>query len=197
MPSFDYYYPLKGDRRNLNGVLKNTWKQRLVALKAAQKQVKIPEQFKGKNVTALPYYTFKTKSVKIIDDKDSIYGKAVSVGKEVPSKTKNGNTGFGIWEPARKIQLTGKGIKTADVPQDEKYHIISLGRIRFRNSTPYFWATSSWLIQCALDNIYEPTASDKDNTYDVYMSVKFSGPAYVKGSKSPEFIAVDALYFVK
>ena len=69
MPAIDYYYPLKGDRRNWNEVLKNTWKQRFVALQAAQKKVKIPEQFKGKNVIALPYYTFKNKSVKFINDK--------------------------------------------------------------------------------------------------------------------------------
>lgn len=197
MPSIDYYYPLKGDRLNLNGVLKNTWRQRLTALKAAQKQVKIPEQFKGKNVIALPYYTFKTKSVKFIDDKDSIYGKAVALGKEFPNKTKNGTTGFGIWDTGRKRPLAAKNIKTTDVPQDEKYHIVRLGKVTFRNSTPYFWGTSTWIIQCALDNIYEPTATDKENTYDAYMSVKFSGPVYVKDSNSPDFIAIDAIYFVK
>ena len=197
IPSINYYYPQKGNRLHWNAAAKNTWKHRLNAFKASTNEVKIPAQFEGKKVIALPYYMFKTKSVKIINDNASIYGKAVSLGKEFPNKTKNGTTGFGIWDTGRKCPLAAKNIKTSDVPQDEKYHIVRLGKVLFRNSTPYFWGTSTWIIQCALDNIYEPTATDKENTYDAYMSVKFSGPLYVKDSKSPDFVAIDAIYFVK
>lgn len=195
--SIDYYYPKQGDRRNLNAVLKQKLQRELFIFREAKKQLPVPQEFSGKKVKVIPYYKFKQKGVQLITDPDSHYGKAVSLGKEFPAKTKNGRTGFGVWDTNRKCQLCSISLKNEDLPQDEKYHIVRVGKILLRNSSPYFWGTSTWLIQCVLEEFYEPTASKEDNIYDVYMSVKFSGKQYVPNSTKEDRIAIDAVYLVQ
>lgn len=161
------------------------------------KALPVPEQFSGKKVIVIPYSKFNQRYVKLIDDPDSVYGKAVSLGKETPSKTKNGCTKFGVWDQERKCQLSSVELKNESLPQDEKYHIIRVGKFPLRNASPYFWGSNSWQIQCVLEEFFEPTASMKENTYDVYMSVKFTGHPYVKDSVKEERIAVDAIFLVQ
>ena len=161
------------------------------------KALPVPEQFSGKKVIVIPYSKFNQRYVKLIDDPDSVYGKAVSLGKETPSKTKNGCTKFGVWDQERKCQLSSVELKNESLPQDEKYHIIRVGKFPLRNASPYFWGSNSWQIQYFFKEIFNPKASVAENTYDVYMSVKFTGKPYVKDSVKEERIAVDALFLVQ
>ncbi len=200
IPSIDYYYPTKGDRRGFNASLKGQLKKNLLVFRESRKEVPVPKIFEGKRVIVMPYYKFTTSAsvgVTILDEPESPFGKGIAKGKATPEKTKDGVTGFGIWDTDRKCPLASKDIRTDDIPKDEKFHIVHLGKVRFHNSSPYFWGTSTWQIQCKLDEIYEPTATNDENTYDAYFSVKFSGALYVPGSSSEEWIIVDALYFVQ
>ena len=60
----------------------------------------------------------------------------------------------------------------------------------------YFYGTNSWVLQCRIPNAFDPAAPEKENSYDVYMSVKFSGPQYVKNSKSKNYIAINRVLLV-
>ncbi len=195
--SIDYYYPRQGDKRNYNAVHKAKLQRNLFIFREANRVFPVPEQFAGKKVIVVPYFKFKQKYTKLVTDPDSAYGKAVSLGKETPSKTKNGCTEFGVWDQDRKCQLSTVKLKNENLPQDEKYHIVRIGKVPLRNASPYFWGSNSWQIQCVLEEFFEPAASMKENTYDVYMSVKFTGHPYVKDSVKEERIAVDAIFLVQ
>lgn len=192
-----YYYPEKD--------VKHVYQKSMKALQEYKKTAflinnppPVPEQFKGRRVIDMPYYFFhKFASVDVINDPDSaINGKAIAAGDRVPKKTQNGITNFGIYDMKNKRVLCSAKLASAKLPQDEKYNIIKIGRIKLKHNMIYFYGTNSWVLQCRFTEAFDPAASDKDNTYDVYMSVKFTGPLYVKGSKSPNRIAVNRVMLV-
>ena len=162
-------------------------------------KVILPAQLKNKKVTVLPYYRFRKISVaKIVDAKDSQFGKAIALGKEAKNKTMGNRTIFGIYSQNKKKTLASKSIHNSKLPKDGKFHLIHIGKATLSDENTYLYATHSWVIQCPLNAIYDREASDEENTYDFYLSVKFTGPFYVKGSKTTEdMISVDALYLVK
>ena len=192
-----YYYPPKDSRGTYNKLLKELEDYRKNAFRLTNPPP-IPEQFKGRRVLDMPYYMFhKFASVDIIDDPDSVIdGKAISAGDRVPAKSSGGGTVFAVWDMSRSRNLCSLRIANDKTPQDEKYHIIKVGRMMLKHNAIYFYGTNSWVLQCRIPDAFDPAASDKDNTYDVYMSVKFTGPLYVKGSKSPNRIAVNRVMLV-
>ena len=161
------------------------------------KNVKLPKELQGKNVITMQTYHFRNASnAKFIRDRDAQTGEAIVLGKESPNKSSGNRTLFGVHDRIKGNKFIS--IKNADIPQDEKYHLIHIGRATMKNSQAYFFAGNTCGIQCGLDMIFKDGASDEENTYDFYASVKFSGPQYVKNSKQQEsMIAVDALYAVK
>ena len=167
------------------------------AEQATEKAFPVPLQFSGKKVIVIPCSKFNLRYTKPADDPDSVYGKAVSLGKEAPAKTKNGVTGFGVWDQERKCKLSAINMKNEDLPQDEKYHIVRIGKFPLRNASPYFWGTGTWQIQCSLKDYYKPGVPVEENVYELYMSVKFTGKPYVKDSAGEERISVDAIFLVQ
>ena len=56
-----------------------------------------------------------------------------------------------------------------------------------------FFAHPTWAMQLDLDRYYR---TGTDNTFEVFVSFKFEGPAYVKGSKKPNKVSVDRVLLV-
>ena len=192
-----YYYPPKDVKGTYNKLLKNLQEYKNSAIQI-NNPPPVPEQFKSRRVIDMPYYFFhKFASVDIIDDNAScINSKAIAAGDRVPKKTVNGKTNFGIYDMKNKRALCSKVIKNSDVAQDEKFHIIKVGKITLKHNMIYFYGTNSWVLQCRIPNAFDPAATEKENTYDVYMSVKFSGPLYVKDSKAKNYIAINRILLV-
>ncbi|MBR2510163.1 MAG: DUF4838 domain-containing protein [Lentisphaeria bacterium] len=165
-----------------------------------------PEKFKNvpeENFRMIAYPHFRPVGIynsKIVDDADSTVGKAVKsanpepafhgVDKILPIKgVRFSSTRFQLGNhkmPGRIYTI----LKT--VPQDEKYHWYKLnGKISLLPKS-YFWA-HGWAIQANTSHWYTLSDGDpRDNTWDeVWVSAKFTGPAYVKGSKKDNAIWVD------
>ena len=66
--------------------------------------------------------------------------------------------------------------------QDGKFHFYKVGKITLAR-TGFFFVHRSWETQWYTDHLYDP---DGDNTYTAYISLKVTGPAYVKDSKEEE-----------
>ncbi|MBR2624822.1 MAG: hypothetical protein IKD23_00320 [Lentisphaeria bacterium] len=132
----------------------------------------------------------------LVDDADAVNGKALAF--EVHPKQKNVHAhAFSMGIFRRK---SGKGqlkieIPKKDLPQDEKYHFHFVGDIvLFDDST--FWAHRSWAIQQFLDSFYD-AENPKNNKVAVYASIKFTGPAYVKGSSNKDGVYVDRIVLAR
>ena len=80
------------------------------------------------------------------------------------------------------------------VPQDEKYHYYSLG-VRKIPAKGYIFAHSSGLLRvetkrCA--NLWNP-----DKKYEVVVSVKAQGPAYVPNSGKEDAVFIDRVLILE
>ena len=75
------------------------------------------------------------------------------------------------------------------IPQNEKYNLIRLGKVTLTKNCVFF-AHRTWAMQLDLDRYYRAGGS---NTFEVFVSFKFEGPAYVRNSTKPNKISVDRI----
>ena len=82
-------------------------------------------------------------------------------------------------------------LSAEEIPQDGKYHAIRLGEIAVVSpARVYFdwtWRWSTWL----------PTMGAPGEKREVWASVKFLGPAYVKGAAGESEVRFERIFFVK
>ena len=96
---------------------------------------------------------------------------------------------FGLYDQQRKEYGPTLTIAKADVPQDGKYHLYKMGRWRILPGTR-LWGHKSWTVGCLdIEYAYRPPGPDATpdaNDWDVWVSAKFTGPAYIRGSPDKE-----------
>ena len=150
----------------------------------------LPPQYKGRKVytdlvgLALPVWKFDK-----VYDADSPFGSALTIDKK--STHKGRKFAIGMYDELNRKMV--KRIMPA-VPQDEKYHYYSLGVCKVPKKG-YIFAHSSCLLRvetkrCA--DLLEP-----DKKYEVVISVKAQGPAYVKGSKKEDAVFIDRVLILE
>lgn len=177
------YYYLKGHTRGDYGKYMNIVNIAMEQFKQIAGNVELPAQFVGKNAIDLPWFYFRNSgNASFGTDLESVNGKTIMTTEEARDITKNGATLFGVYEVNTGHNLCSFNILSKDIPQDEKFHIYKIGKVTFRDYSAYFYGTCSWGIQCTLDRMYDPSKNDAGNTYELYISVKFSGKEYVKDS---------------
>jgi len=169
----------------------------------------LPERFKNipsfniRVATFANFHTDKSVYSEIVDDPDSPQGKAVKsahpdpafhgVNKVMPGKHKFRTTAFYMSSIGSRIHLILK-----EVPQDEKYHWYRIPGSVVLDTRSNFWG-HGWGINARVNHWYTLTYGDpRDNTWEqVWFSAKFTGPAYVKGSKKENAIYVDTVVAVR
>ena len=170
-----------------------------------------PEKFKDvppENFRMIAYPNFRGVAKlgsKVVDDPDSITGKALrsanpepayhGVNKLLPGKNKFRTTKFS-W--GNHKQPGGVSLLLKEVPQDEKYHWYRMPG-KFELKPVSYFQGQGWAIQANTSHLFTLTDGNPlDNTWDeVWFSAKFTGPAYVKGSKKPNAIYVDMAVLVR
>ena len=161
----------------------------------------LPQELHGKVIRYIDandfttYRRFAKNGVKLVEDKDSLFGKAMFLGADSnkPNLHKV-NFRMGVYSPARKKQIASKNIKLTDLAKDEKYHLIKIGSGTLENNC-YFWGHNSWVMQQVLASLIDSNA--EQNSGDFYVSVKFTGPSYVPGSTSPDGIFIDRILLAR
>lgn len=163
-------------------------------------EIPTPPQFKHLPADKIKKFAYPAFSA-VVDDPDSIIGKAMPSGKEALNrkhimKAQAGGiypTWFGCYDHDSK---KGSQLRINKIPQDEKYHWYKMGKFDFGRRTilwGWFWYRSA-----NLSSVY--TNADGlpgFNTWTVWVSVKITGPAYVKGSKKPNNVLLDQIILVK
>ncbi len=170
-------------------------------------QVPTPERFKAcKNIRTFAWadMTNGIHGLGLEDDPDSVMARACvsrgEAGKEEGqhdlSKPFAGGLypdSFGIYSPYDKS--SSETIRTG-VPQDEKYHWYRIKAWEFRPNSflwSFYWIarvdlTSAWANADGLPGY---------NTWETWFSVKYTGPAYVKGSQQKNGVFIDQVVLVK
>ncbi len=144
-----------------------------------------PEKSLIRQVASNPWF----RGTRVMDT-SAVGGKAICLeGK--PERHK-GNMALGIFDMAKKRDLIKFTFKPGTVPQDEKYHLHKIGILKKGHSGKLAgWIHSSWGLQ------FPPHKLDPAKDYEVYVSLKMTGPAYVKGSTKPSAVFCDYAIFVE
>ena len=101
---------------------------------------------------------------------------------------------FGLYEGRTKA-LVRTAIAREDVPRDEDYHLLLVGRTMATMET-YFWAHASWRLSQRLVAMYDSSLPEQ-KSWDVWASIKLEGPSYVPGSAKPDSFSIDRLILVQ
>lgn len=171
----------------------------------------LPEQFKNipsKDIADFNWLTFSKlrPSQKFVDDEDAAGKMAVRPkGISAIAAAEEGGDKLArqYSENADKVTLdfgaTGNAsitVKPEEIPQDEKYHLYKIGRINITEGT-MVWACNKKL-GVNVDRIYKPdTNNPEDNIWTAYISLKVTGPAYVKSSKKENGVFMDRALLVR
>ncbi len=145
--------------------------------------VKIPEQFDGCEVIDMHWTQLNGHAVK---DPDAVCGTARFNPKYIHKPSYD----IGYYN---KKTRSGNGIRFGreDFPQDEKFHFYRLGKTLIM--TPlYIRYDSTWTYRENLNPI-----GLLGEVRDIWVSMKFTGPMYVKGSKNKNMVLFDRVLLVK
>ena len=156
----------------------------------------LPDEFtKGKYFdfwgTRLIRHSPKVEKVK---DPDSTTGTACRLG-DAQKGLHTGKLLLAIYDWIGKDYLLCREITQKDLPQDEKYHWYKVGKSRLTARNQLIFSTSWFLSQHSGMAVYDPLEPNAE--YEFYASIKVTGPAYVKNSKSPNAIWLDRIVFLE
>ena len=142
------------------------------------------------------------KEIKISKENTSLSGRKIYLGNTAFAK-KSGIDSKRLEKEVSRIKIFVRhpepGCKKClasiepVIPQNEKYNFIRIGKVTLTKNWVFF-AHRTWAMQLDLDRYYRAGA---DNTFEVFVSFKFEGPAYVKDSKKPDKISVDRVWCLK
>ena len=92
----------------------------------------------------------------------------------------------------------GGNIGTAlkkDLPRDEKYHWYKLGTTTLTAKGQMVFHASWKLSQQCSNHVYDPF--EPNAKYEIYASLKLTGPSYVKNSQKPDGVYLDRVVFLE
>ncbi len=182
------------DRKEVVGRYKSMWKEQLSVNRSKVWSAQFSER-----VTEFTWKDMHKYGSSITEDSEAAGGKALCLTK--------GLTGIdhtlrphvmGVYDATRKAAGPEVRLQDADIPQDEKYHLHKIGHFRIAPNT-IVWAHRSWLLSCFIDRAYQldDGIDPALNDWDIYVSLKFTGPAYVKGSVRENAVWMDRVMLVK
>lgn len=177
-----------------SGIVQRGLNRRLELLSA---DLPLPEQFKKYSRHHVFGYThLKTVAhsrSRVAADPDALAGKAAvsEFHKSIPFTDPRCKL-FSVYDYVNKKNFQVK----ADI-KDEKYHWYTIKNVEISNNT--IFTAHLWMTQLNLSQAWEfPHTGDRRvNTYDVHFRAKFTGPAFVKDSKSPNAVYVDLVVLTR
>lgn len=128
----------------------------------------------------------------VINDPDAFEGKAIHSTRISEESHRTRQPQLGIFDLSARRDAVKRLIKPEEIPADGKYHIYYLGRLKPGNYMQLTgWAHYSWHMRFPLE------MPEAQSEYDVYASLKFIGPAYVKGASGQSDFRIDRIFFVR
>ena len=191
---FDRYHP-DTMRKVKEKTVGERDKETLDILNIMRRPLPVPAEFAREDVIQIPVYGTCDRRL-LVDDPDAAYGKAVKLGKE---RIHDKPMSFGIYDETIKKIVARRVLPANEIPQDEKtYRLYFVGRHvpnGFHKEILYGHWTWALKIRDLYRKLWDPI--DGQREYDIYVSCKLTGPAYVKGSTKENAVYVDKLLAVK
>lgn len=104
------------------------------------------------------------------------------------------STAIGIYDYGTKKSIS-IDLRTK-LPQDEKYHWYKIGVYELTPGT-FVWGFY-WGTKCSLSHLcLPPGGKEGANVWEIWVSLKFTGPGYVKGSTKENEIYWDQTMLVR
>jgi hypothetical protein len=139
----------------------------------------------------------------VVDDPDSPVGKALTAPTRPPPHgyphsmaapvNKMFPTRFGVYDTTTKKEIA---FDVPKIPADEKYHWYKVGTFDVGPGT--FVHGFFWLMKADISSAYGNADGLADfNKWEVWVSAKYTGPAYVAGSTKPNQIFWDQVVLVR
>ena len=196
------YIPEKHTQKALAQM--NSFLKEYAPIKLKKARYPVPAEVRGKDVLEIcpeDFNSFGTHiyGVKLFDDPAAATGKALGYANSdrFPQKAEFFKKQFtcGIHDRQnKKVLLKGK-IPLKKMYQDEKYHFYDLGEVILAPSS-LLWLHHSWYLQQNLGHLYR-SGDPYGNRWKVYVSLKFTGPAYVRNSQKPNGFYMDRILLVR
>ena len=171
-------------------------------------EIPVPELFKEVpedrlRILGYPLYRkVPSHNSDTVADKDAICGKALKSANKLSGYHGAGrlyvtNQGHKYWTSGFYLANIGSPgsceLVVKDIPQDEKYHWYRIPGVLDMNSLSYFWG-HGWGIQMNISQVYVVADGVSPvNKWQAWFRAKFTGPAYVKGSKKDNAIYLDTV----
>ncbi len=193
--SFRHYFTERAGR--LLDYYADKKKKTLACVDALRNPVPVPPGMEKLNI--LQFTAAQQSPTLAVDDPDAVLGKTIRFSKELSGfEQAKHPMEFGIYDHILKEVVLRKVLKPEEIAQDGKYHLYRIGKFipdgRHRLT---MWGQASWGLHLS-DLVRQVwSAVDSDRMYEVYLSCKMTGPAYVKGSKEKNAVSVDKAVFVK
>ena len=175
----------------------------------------VPEQFRNREVKMLGWPQLRWSygngnPDQFVEDPDSVTGKAMISPKPAKNKGRPGgftihslvkpgigrlySTAVGVYDNASRDSIS-RDLKK-NVAKDEKYHWYKIGTYNVRQGS-FVWIYY-WHCQCPLGTVWQADDGMPGlNVWEIWVSLKFTGPAYVEGSKQPDRIWWDQVLLVR
>lgn len=162
---------------------------RIVFVRHLGKENALPSELAGKNAISYATGEFGYHIRKVADDDASDHTAVIPDGKEKDSPGYHSKAPtFGIIDFKTKNRPLDKSFK--DYQQDEKYHLYLLGTAELPPDS-FLWGHWTWDMSLSLGKkIKQP------GKYEIYISMKVQGPAYVPGSTKANGMFVDNVFVV-
>jgi hypothetical protein len=166
--------------------------------------IPLPEQFKNipaDKILDFPWTKFAPWT--LFDDPEAAGGRATClprthVDPNDPKSHANSPV-LGLYDRIQKRSGATLKLSPEQIPSDEKYHIYKVGHFRLGPDT-ILWGHASWHLSVYLAAAFVPDdglEENNPNEWDVYVSTKIVGPAYVKDSKKENNIWIDRVILVR
>jgi hypothetical protein len=163
----------------------------------------LPPEFEGKTVIDLcgPQLDLRQAGggvARAVEDPEAATGRAWALDAALPGAAGQHDAlpEFGLSDVVRQPAFLARAVvERDDVPQDERFHWYHVGRMQ-ASADVHFWAHHSWRLCQHLAVAYDALRPTQ-RTYDVHVSLKLEGPAYVPGSTKENAFVIDRVILVQ
>ncbi len=182
---------LEPDKKRIDKLVVNCMERNLPPL---------PDEFAEKSTLQILAADFLKTGFTLSDDPEAAGGKCLRIDRwmkyDGERKLETLHTPalyLGIQDRSHKRSLADKRLKKEEIPADEKYHFLLVGKTHLKGNI-IVWAHHTWYIQIPLSSFFD--SDDPEKEFELWISLKLEGPAYVKGSRRENAFSVDRLILV-
>ncbi|MEN9358887.1 MAG: hypothetical protein RL095_422 [Verrucomicrobiota bacterium] len=141
----------------------------------------LPPQFRDLDTHRVMQFLYPSFNLPGVNDPEAASGKAVRI-HPADESLHHPAPAFGLYNQSSKKFGPSVTIPKAQIPQDGKYHLYKVGLCRMLPGTR-LWGHSSWTFAC---HDIEYAHKAEANDWEVWVSAKFTGPAYIRDSQDKQ-----------